>query len=130
MASLCYGVFGGIRGWVFSIINSNLLKRLRCDLSRPADILPRYLYIPHRYRQAVFNHVVEQDMGFFEKEEVGVITSRLGADCQVIARLFSTNINVALRNAVQFIGTCFEALYTPFTATLLSCTIMHHRLQP
>lgn len=28
-ASLCYGVFGGIRGWVFSIINSNLLKRLR-----------------------------------------------------------------------------------------------------
>ena len=43
-------------------------------------------------------------MAFFDKEEVGVLTSRLGSDCQAVVRALSTNINVALRNALQAIG--------------------------
>ncbi len=81
-----------------------------CHIHRPLIYTPLshtpLLSFPLSLREAVFNRVIEQDMGFFESEEVGVITSRLGADCQVIARLFSTNINVALRNAVQFVGRC------------------------
>lgn len=33
-----------------------------------------------------------------------MLTSRLGSDCQAVVRALSTNINVALRNALQAIG--------------------------
>ena len=52
----------------------------------------------------MFGSLLRQEVAFFDKEEVGVLTSRLGSDCQAVVRALSTNINVALRNALQAIG--------------------------
>lgn len=56
-------------------------------------------------RGDLFGSLLRQEVAFFDKEEVGVLTSRLGSDCQAVVRALSTNINVALRNALQAIGT-------------------------
>ncbi len=37
--------------------------------------------------------------------QVGALTSRLGSDCQAIVRCLATNLNVAVRNSLQCIGT-------------------------
>ena len=55
-------------------------------------------------RGDLFGSLLKQEVAFFDKEEVGVLTSRLGSDCQAVVRALSTNINVALRNALQAIG--------------------------
>lgn len=55
-------------------------------------------------RGELFGTLLRQEVAFFDKEEVGVLTSRLGSDCQAVVRALSTNINVALRNALQAIG--------------------------
>ena len=55
-------------------------------------------------RGDLFGSLLRQEVAFFDKEEVGVLTSRLGSDCQAVVRALSTNINVALRNALQAIG--------------------------
>ncbi|DBA70277.1 TPA: hypothetical protein ACH3X2_012175 [Trebouxia sp. C0005] len=78
-----YGIFAGLRGFCFSLLNTDLIQRLRGDL---------------------FGSLLKQEVAFFDKEEVGVLTSRLGSDCQAVVRALSTNINVALRNALQAIG--------------------------
>lgn len=45
-----------------------------------------------------------QDISFFDKETVGNLTSRLGADCQQLAHIIGNNINLITRNALQVIG--------------------------
>lgn len=52
----------------------------------------------------MFNRLIEQPVEFFDGEEVGALTSRLGSDCQSVARALSTNFNVAFRNGLQCIG--------------------------
>lgn len=73
------------------------------------DCLPRLMSSkPHRRpylgRAEVFRAIIRQEVSFFDEAEVGVLTSRLGSDCHAVARAAATNINVALRNALQCIG--------------------------
>ena len=56
------------------------------------------------HRSRVFNRLIEQPVEFFDGEEVGALTSRLGADCQSVARALSGNFNVAFRNGLQCLG--------------------------
>jgi ATP-binding cassette subfamily B (MDR/TAP) protein 9 len=55
-------------------------------------------------RSRLFSAIVEREMDFFDQEEVGTLTSRLGSDCQSVARLLGFHINVLLRNLMQCIG--------------------------
>ncbi|KAI3423870.1 hypothetical protein D9Q98_009704 [Chlorella vulgaris] len=82
-ATAAYAGFAAIRGWLFSLVNTNLLQRLRSQL---------------------FGRLISQPVAFFDTTETAQLTSRLAADCSVISRLFATSINVALRNALQVIG--------------------------
>ena len=66
----------------------------------------------------MFGALIRQPVAFFDSEEVGSLTSRLGSDCQAVVRCLSTNINVALRNSLQSIGACLLNP-TPYTSTLL-----------
>ena len=61
-------------------------------------------------RGELFGTLLRQEVAFFDAEEVGVLTSRLGSDCQAVVRALSTNINVALRNALQALGEAPRAL--------------------
>lgn len=82
-ATATYAVFAAIRGWMFSLVNTNLLQRLRSQL---------------------FWRLICQPVAFFDATETAQLTSRLAADCSMISRLFATSINVALRNTLQVVG--------------------------
>lgn len=69
------------------------------------------LHLLLKCRGELFGSLLKQEVAFFDKEEVGVLTSRLGSDCQAVVRALSTNINVALRNALQAIGDHQHALH-------------------
>lgn len=45
----------------------------------------------------------KQDIFFFDKEAVGDLTSRLGADCQQVSRVISGDLNMISRNFIQVI---------------------------
>ena len=60
------------------------------------------------YRGELFGALLKQEISFFDKEEVGALTSRLGADCSSVTRALATNINVAARNSLQAIGEWFD----------------------
>lgn len=68
-------------------------------------------------RSELFRTLIRQPVEFFDTAEVGVLTSRIGADCQAVVRCLSTNLNVALRNGLQCLGMpnptsgCIIALY-------------------
>lgn len=55
-------------------------------------------------RAQVFSALIRQPVSFFDVEEVGALTSRLGSDCQAVVRALATNFNVAVRNLMQCIG--------------------------
>lgn len=67
-------------------------------------------------------------MAFFDKEEVGVLTSRLGSDCQAVVRALSTNINVALRNALQAIGETSRQYVCAHVLCMSCCAILMQTL--
>jgi ABC-type multidrug transport system fused ATPase/permease subunit len=81
-STAAYGGFAAVRGWLFSLVNTNLLQRLRAQL---------------------FWRLISQPVAFFDATDTAQLTSRLAADCSVISRLFATSINVALRNALQVV---------------------------
>ena len=58
----------------------------------------------------MFSRLLLQPVDFFDAEEVGALTSRLGSDCQAVARALSTNFNVAFRNGLQCIGEPLDGL--------------------
>ena len=49
----------------------------------------------------LFGALIRQPVAFFDEQDTPQLTSRLAGDCSVVSRLFSTSINVALRNALQ-----------------------------
>jgi ABC-type multidrug transport system fused ATPase/permease subunit len=42
-----------------------------------------------------------QEVAYFDQTAVGDLTSRLGNDCQAVAKVLGINVNVMLRNALQ-----------------------------
>lgn len=62
------------------------------------------LILPLLRRSELFRTLIRQPVEFFDTAEVGVLTSRIGADCQAVVRCLSTNLNVALRNGLQCLG--------------------------
>lgn len=81
--SFSYGIFAGLRGYLFSLLSTRLMEQLRSQ---------------------VFDALIRQPVSFFDVEEVGALTSRLGSDCQAVVRALATNFNVAVRNLMQCIG--------------------------
>ena len=50
-----------------------------------------------------FALAILQDIAFFDEESVGILTSRLGSDCQQVSRILGHDLNIMLRNALQVI---------------------------
>ncbi|TDP73883.1 ABC transporter ATP-binding protein [Bradymonas sediminis] len=55
-------------------------------------------------RQQLFSAVLAQEMGFFDENRTGELTSRLTSDTQAIQSAVTTNISMALRYGVQAVG--------------------------
>ncbi len=55
-------------------------------------------------RQALFEHIIKQDMRFFNNTPVGQIVSRLSNDIEALTELLSTSIVIVASNLVTLIG--------------------------
>ena len=81
--SVAFGVFSGLRGALFTFQQFKLVRRLR------ERLLATYL---------------SMEVSFFDRTDVGSMTSRLNSDCQAVSRCAGLNFNVLLRNSIQALG--------------------------
>ena len=58
-----------------------------------------------------FALAILQDIAFFDEESVGILTSRLGSDCQQVSRILGHDLNIMLRNALQVIFVFSKVLW-------------------
>lgn len=63
-------------------------------------------------RSKLYAHVIRLDVGFYERNRVGELTSRLGTDTEVVQALVGSGISVALRSAVMLIGATVAMVWT------------------
>ncbi|KAK3033070.1 hypothetical protein RJ639_035696, partial [Escallonia herrerae] len=108
MVFLCFisGICSGLRSGCFGIVNMILLKRLRETL----------------YKSLIF-----QDISCFDRETVGDMTSRLGADCQRLSHVIGYDVHLILRNFLQGTGALVSLLTLSWPlalSTLVICSIL------
>ncbi|KAJ8775275.1 hypothetical protein K2173_020279 [Erythroxylum novogranatense] len=108
LAVLCFisGVSSGLRSGCFSIANTILIKRLR---------------------EALYSALIFQNMPFFDREEVGGLTSRLGADCQRLSHVIANDVHLIARNVLQAIGAVINLLTLSWPlalSSLLICSVL------
>ncbi|KAK9925369.1 hypothetical protein M0R45_033693 [Rubus argutus] len=108
LALLCItsGICSGLRRGCFGIANIILVKRLR---------------------ETLYSVILFQDISFFDRESVGDLTSRLGADCQRLSLVIANDINLILRNGLQGTGALINLLILSWPlalSTLVICCVL------
>ncbi|CAL2258247.1 unnamed protein product [Prunus armeniaca] len=61
-------------------------------------------------RETLYSVLLFQDISFFDREAVGDLTSRLGADCQRLSLVIANDISLILRNVLKGIGALINLL--------------------
>lgn len=65
-----------------------------------------------KLRRNVFNAIVRQEQGWFDKRPTGELINRLSADTQVVGQALSQNISDGLRSTVMVLaGTSMMVLF-------------------
>ncbi|KAF7819526.1 ABC transporter B family member 26, chloroplastic-like isoform X1 [Senna tora] len=103
---LTSGICSGLRSGCFGILNVILVKRLRENL----------------YAALLF-----QDISYFDREQVGHLTSRLSADCQRLSYVIANDLHLILRNTFQGTGAVVNLLTLSWPlalSTLVICSIL------
>ncbi|WP_438003669.1 ABC transporter transmembrane domain-containing protein [Sorangium sp. So ce321] len=77
-----------------------------------------------RLRASLFDHVLRQEMAFFDDHRTGELTSRLASDTTVVQNAVSVHISMALRLAVSVVGGLGFLLYTSPRLTLLMLSVI------
>lgn len=74
-----------------------------------------------RLRKDLFEHLLGQEIAFFDEHKTGELTSRLAADTTLVQNAVSVNISMGLRFAAQVVGGVGFLLYTSpgLTAVML-----------
>lgn len=57
-----------------------------------------------KLRRNVFNAIVRQEQGWFDKRPTGELINRLSADTQVVGQALSQNISDGLRSTVMVLA--------------------------
>ncbi|KAJ4827575.1 hypothetical protein Tsubulata_004796 [Turnera subulata] len=101
---LCFtsGISSGLRSGCFAIANVILVKRLR---------------------ERLYSALIFKDITFFDMQEVGGLTSRLGADCQRLSNVIGNNIHLIARNSLQGAGALINLLILSWPLALSSVLI-------
>ncbi|KAL9375169.1 hypothetical protein Peur_032048 [Populus x canadensis] len=77
-----------------------------------------------RLRQNLFNHLINQEIAFFDVTRTGELLSRLSEDTQIIKNAATSNLSEALRNvSTALIGLGFM-LATSWKLTLLALVVV------
>ncbi|PON41569.1 ATP-binding cassette containing protein [Parasponia andersonii] len=99
---LISGICSGIRSGCFAVANTILVRRMR---------------------ETLYSVIVFQDISFFDREAVGDLTSRLGADCQRLSNVIGNDINLILRNMLQGTGALVNLLMLSWPLALSAVVI-------
>ena len=96
-------LFVGLRHYLFTVVG----ERIVADL-----------------RTALYRSVVAQEIGFFDAQNTGDITSRLTSDTQTIQSTVTSNVSMALRYGVQVLGGVGAMFWTsPRLAAVMILTV-------
>ncbi|EEF40958.1 abc transporter, putative [Ricinus communis] len=99
---LISGISSGLRSVSFAVANIILVKRLR---------------------ETLYSALIFQDINFFDSEEVGGLTSRLGSDCQRLSHVIGNDIHLIVRNVLQGTGAMINLLCLSWPLALSSILI-------
>jgi len=77
-----------------------------------------------RLRTALFEHLVAQEIGFFDARRTGELTSRLASDTGVLQNAVSVNISMGLRFAASVVGGVAFLFYTSPRLTMLMLAVV------
>lgn len=75
-------------------------------------------------RQALFEHIMRQDMRFYNKTPVGQLVARLSNDIDALTELLSTSIVMVASNGLTLIGIIIVMLSINWRLALISLAIM------
>ncbi|MCC6804004.1 MAG: ABC transporter ATP-binding protein [Anaerolineae bacterium] len=75
-------------------------------------------------RQQLFEHILRQDMRFFNNTPVGLIVSRLSNDIDALTELLSTSIVMVASNMISLIGIIVVMLALNWRLALLSLMVL------
>lgn len=97
------GVFTFIRGWLYTLIGERLVARLRKHL---------------------FEHIIRQDIQFFDQNKTGELMNRLASDTTVIQSCLSVNVSMGLRAAMQILISLLLLFITSWRLTLVMISVV------
>lgn len=80
---LVQAIASGLRFYVFTRVGERIVADLRIRL---------------------YQHIIDQEIGFFDRERTGELLNRLSADTGVLQNAVSVNISMALRHAAGVVG--------------------------
>ncbi len=75
-------------------------------------------------RQKLFEHILWQDMRFFNNTPVGLIVSRLSNDIEALTELLSTSIVMVASNMITLLGIIITMFLINWRLALLSLAVM------
>jgi ATP-binding cassette subfamily B protein len=90
------GICGFLRAWLFTLAGERVVANLRKQL---------------------YANVVRQEVGFFDGQRTGELLNRLSADTGVLQNSVTVNISMALRFALQAVGSLCVLFYTSWKLT-------------
>lgn len=75
-------------------------------------------------RQTLFEHIMRQDMRFFNKTPVGQIVSRLSSDIEALTELLSTSIVIVISNMITLVGIVLVMFALNWRLALVALSVM------
>ncbi|MES2642756.1 MAG: ABC transporter transmembrane domain-containing protein [Myxococcota bacterium] len=92
------GIAGFLRAWLFTLAGERVVANLRKQL---------------------YANVVHQEVGFFDGQRTGELINRLSADTGLLQNSVTVNISMALRFALQAVGSLCVLFYTSWKLSAL-----------
>ena len=97
------GISTALRSYLFTIAGERIVANLR---------------------RALYDHLIGQEIAFFDETRTGELVSRLASDTQVLQNTVSVNVSMALRNLATLAGGVGLLMWTSPTLTLFMLVIV------
>ena len=100
---LIQSAFVGLRHYLFSVVGDRIVADLRKEL---------------------YAAIIDREMGFFDANRTGELTSRLASDTQLVQNAVTNNLSMALRYGVQAIGGLVILFVTSLQLSLVMLVVL------
>ena len=100
---LVQSFFVGLRHFLFSVVGDRIVADLR---------------------KSLYGAIIGREMGFFDANRTGELTSRLASDTQLVQNAVTNNLSMALRYGVQALGGIIILFVTNFRLSLVMTVVL------